>query len=127
MQNQIDALDDELEQKTEDYNKCLDDLDSANARMSELRRMVADAQADKAHQQALLAERVKSVYESGGRDQLLQLLLLADSMQDLYNRVRVVTMLADQDQRLVADLKSSTTRLNLLTKAVDDQKHSSWP
>jgi hypothetical protein len=59
---------------------------------------------------------------SGGRDQLLQLLLLAGSMEDLYNRVRLVTILADQDQRLVADLKSSATRLDLLVKAVDEQK-----
>ena len=117
MQAEIDALNDELEQKTEDYNKCLDDLDAANARMAELRRTVADAQADKAHQQALLAQRVKAVYMSGGRDQLLQLLLLADGLDDLYNRVRLVSTLADQDQRLVSDLKSSTTRLDLLLKA----------
>jgi len=119
---QIAALDDELEQKSEEHNKCLADLDTANARMSELRRLVADAQADKAQQQALLAKRIKSVYMSGGRDQLLQLLLLADSMKDFYNRVRVVTILADQDQRLVADLESRTTRLDLLVKAVDQQK-----
>jgi peptidoglycan hydrolase CwlO-like protein len=122
VQTQIDTLDSELDKEAEDYNQCLDDIDSANARMWELRRMVADAQTDKAHQQALLAERIKSVYMSGGRDQLLQLLLLANGMEDLYNRVRLVAMLADQDQRLVANLKSSATRLDLLEKAVDEQK-----
>ena len=79
-------------------------------------------QADKARQQARLAERIKAVYKSGGRDQLLQLLLFADGMEDLYNRIRLVTILADQDQRLVSDLESSTTRLDLLLTAVDDQK-----
>jgi len=122
VQTQIDVLDGELDQKAQDYNQCVDDLASANARMWELRRMVADAEADKAHRQALLAERIKSVYMSGGRDQLLQLLLLANGMEDLYNRVRLVTMLADRDQRLVADLKSSTTRLDLLVNAVEEQK-----
>jgi cell wall-associated NlpC family hydrolase len=122
VQAEIDALDEELLQKTEEYNKCLEDLDSANARMSELRRMVADAQADKARRQAMLDERIRSVYKSGGRDQLLQLLLLADGMEDLYNRVRLVATLADQDQRLVSDLKDSTTRLDLLLTALDDQK-----
>ncbi len=122
VQAEIDALDEEFLQKTEEYNRCLEDLDSANARMSELRRMVADAQADKARRQAMLDERIRSVYKSGGRDQLLQLLLLADGMEDLYNRVRLVATLADQDQRLVSDLKDSTTRLDLLLTAVDDQK-----
>ncbi len=122
VQAEIDALDEEFLQKTEEYNKCLEDLDGANARMSELRRMVADAQADKARRQAMLDERIRSVYKSGGRDQLLQLLLLADGMEDLYNRVRLVATLADQDQRLVSDLKDSTTRLDLLLTALDDQK-----
>ncbi len=122
VQAQIDSLDEELGQKSEEYNKCLEDLDTANARMSELRRLVAGAQADKERQQARLAERIKSVYMSGGRDQLLQLLLFADGMEDLYNRIRLVTILADQDQRLVSDLESSTTRLDLLLTAVDEQK-----
>jgi peptidoglycan DL-endopeptidase CwlO len=122
VQAEIDALDEELAQKSEEYNKCLVDLDSANARMSELRRRVADAQADKARRQAMLNERIKSVYKSGGRDQLLQLLLLANGMEDLFNRVRLVTTLADQDQHLVSDLKDSTARLDLLLSAVDEQK-----
>ena len=122
VQADIDALDDELEQKTEEYNKCLDDLDTANARMSQLRRTVADAQADKAQRQAMLDQRIKSVYMSGGRDQLLQMLLLANGLEDLYNRVRLVSTLADQDQHLVSDLKESSSRLDLLLGAVDDQK-----
>ena len=90
IQAQIDTLDDELEQKTEEYNKCLDDLDAANTRMSELRRMIADAQADKAHRQTMLARAHQEPSTSPeGRDQLLQLLLLANGIEDLYNRVRL--------------------------------------
>ena len=122
VQTDLDSLNVELEFKTEEYNKCLDDLDTANARMGELRRTVADAQADKTRQQAQLNKRLKAVYMSGGRDQLLQLLLLADGLDDLYNRVRLVSTLADQDQQLVTNLKDSASRLDLLLKAVDDQK-----
>jgi peptidoglycan DL-endopeptidase CwlO len=122
VQADLDSLNEELELKTEEYNKCLDDLDTANARMSELRRTVADAQADKTRQQAQLNKRLKAVYMSGGRDQLLQLLLLADGLDDLYNRVRLVSTLADQDQQLVTNLKDSASRLDLLLKAVDEQK-----
>jgi cell wall-associated NlpC family hydrolase len=122
VQAELDGLNEELELRTEEYNKCLDDLDAANARMSELRRTVADAQADKARQQAQLNKRLKAVYMSGGRDQLLQLLLLADGLDDLFNRVRLVSTLADQDQRLVTNLKDSASRLDLLLKAVDEQK-----
>jgi peptidoglycan hydrolase CwlO-like protein len=121
-QAELDALDQQLDQKTEEFSACVGDLDAAYARMSSLRRMVGQAQADKARAQARLAERIKSVYMSGGRDQLLQLLFLSDDLQDLYNRVRLVSTLADQDKRLVSDLKSSSTRLDLLAKAMDEQK-----
>jgi cell wall-associated NlpC family hydrolase len=53
---------------------------------------------------------------------LLQLLLTSNGLDDFYNRVRLVSTLADRDQRLVADLKASSTRLDLLTKALDGQK-----
>jgi peptidoglycan hydrolase CwlO-like protein len=122
VQAELDALDEELTQKTAEYNACFDALQLANSRMSSLRRIVADAQADKAHAEALLAHRIKSVYMSGGRDQLLQLLFLADDLQDFYNRVRLVSTLADQDQQLVTDLKNSSARLDTLLKGVDDQK-----
>jgi peptidoglycan hydrolase CwlO-like protein len=122
VQAQIDALDTQLEQKAEEYSKCVGDLDAAHARMSSLRRMIAQAQAGKAHAQEMLAERIKSVYMSGGRDQLLQLVVLANGVQDLYNRVRLVAMLAEQDQRLVADLRTSSARLDLLLTAIDDEK-----
>jgi len=64
--------------------------------------MVGDAQAKKAQAQAMLAERLKSVYMSGGRDQLLQMILLADSLQDLYNRMHLVSTLTDQDNQIIS-------------------------
>jgi peptidoglycan hydrolase CwlO-like protein len=118
----LDALDTQLDQKIQDYYKCMDDLDAASARLSELRRMVADAQTKKAQAQALLAQRVKSVYMAGGRDQLLQMLLTADSLDDLYNRLHLVSTLTDQDNQIISDLKSSSTRLDLLMKATDGQR-----
>jgi cell wall-associated NlpC family hydrolase len=62
------------------------------------------------------------VYMSGGRDQLLEMLLAADGLDDLYNRVRLVSTLADRDTRLVTGLKESSDRLDLLVQAVDQQK-----
>ena len=122
LRTEIDALDQELELKTREYDKCVGDLDTVNARIGELRRRLADAQADKAEREAMLARRIRSVYMSGGRDQLLQLVLLSGGLQDLYNRVRLVSILADQDRRLVSDLNASDERLDLLLQGVDNEK-----
>jgi peptidoglycan hydrolase CwlO-like protein len=122
VQAEIAALDAQLDQKIDEYYRCLADLDAANARLAQLRREVADAQAKKAHAQATLAARIKAVYMSGGRDQLLQLLLLADDLNDLYNRMRLVSTLADQDKQIVSVLRDSTTRLDLLLTATDSER-----
>lgn len=122
VQAEIASLSAGLNQKIDEYYQCLADLNAANARLSQLRREVADAQAKKALAQATLAKRVKALYMSGGRDQLLQLLLLADSLDDLYNRVRLVSTLADRDNHIVNDLDDSSERLTLLLKGIDGER-----
>jgi peptidoglycan hydrolase CwlO-like protein len=122
VQAEIAALDARLDQKIDEYYRCLADLDAASARLAQLRREVADAEAKKAQAQATLSARIKAVYMSGGRDQLLQLLLLADDLNDLYNRVRLVSTLADQDKQMVSALHESSTRLDLLLNATDGQR-----
>ncbi len=122
VQAEIAALDAQLDQKIDEYYRCLADLDAANARLAQLRREVSDAQAKKAQAQAALAARIKAVYMSGGRDQLLQLLLLADGINDLYNRLRLVSTLADQDKQIVSVLHDSSTHLDLLLNATDGER-----
>ncbi len=122
VQADIEALNEQLSENSEAYNQSLADLESANERLLQLRRDVAAAQADKKYREDRLAERIRTVYKSGGRDQLLQLLLLADGMQDLYNRVRLVSTLADRDRDLVTNLKESSARLDLLLDAATNQK-----
>jgi peptidoglycan hydrolase CwlO-like protein len=122
VQATIATLDNQLNLKIDEYYQCLADLKAAGTRLVQLRREVGDAQAKRAQAQAALARRIKAVYMSGGRDQLLQLLLLANDLQDFYNRVRLVGTLADQDRQIVSGLKDSTTRLNLLLNAVDGER-----
>jgi cell wall-associated NlpC family hydrolase len=122
VQADIEELNLQVSENAEAYNQCVADLESVNERLLQLRREVANAQADKKYREDQLAERIRSVYKSGGRDQLLQLLLFADGMEDLYKRFRLVATLADQDRNLVSNLKESTTRLDLLVEAAGNQK-----
>ncbi|MBC7121583.1 MAG: C40 family peptidase, partial [Candidatus Methanosuratus sp.] len=69
-----------------------------------------------------LEERIRAVYKAGGRDQLLEILLLSGGASDFFNRLRVVATLADQDNRLVENLKESTERLNSLLADLDHEK-----
>ena len=123
VESDLAVLNAQLDRKIQDYYQCQADLKAANDRLSELRRMVAAAQTKRTQAQQTLDARVKAVYMSGGRDQLLQLLLTSDSLQDFYNRMRLVSTIADQDKQIVADLADSGSRLALLAQASDSQRH----
>ena len=122
VQSDINSLDDELEVATENYNQMSVKLDQLNVRMTDLRRQLQDAQADHDRRVQMFEERIIGVYKAGGRDQLLQMLLLANGVDDLLNRIRVISTLANQDTALVDNLQESTDTLDSLLKEIDDHK-----
>ncbi len=122
VQADINTLDDELELATESYNQMALKLDQLNVRMADLRRQLRNAQVDHDRRVQMFEERLVGVYKSGGRDQLLQMLLLADGVDDLLNRIRIISTLAGQDTALVDNLQESTDTLDSLLKEIDAHK-----
>jgi peptidoglycan DL-endopeptidase CwlO len=122
VQADINTLDDELEVATENFNQMSVKLDQLNVRMTDLRRQLQEAQADHDRRVQMFEERLIGVYKAGGRDQLLQMLLLANGVDDLINRIRVISTLANQDTALVDNLQESTDNLDSLLKEIDDHK-----
>lgn len=119
---EIEALDTELEKQAEEYNRISVALEDLNQQMADLRRQLQAAEADHAYRQKLFNERIRAVYKAGGRDQLLQLLLLADGVDDLYQRVRLVASLADRDRQLVENLADSKRRLDWVVAQMEQKK-----
>lgn len=122
VQAQINALDDQLELASENYNQLQVKLDQLNVRMGDLRRQLTDAQVNHDRSLKKFEDRIRGVYKAGGRDQLLQMLLLADGIDDLFNRIRVISKLADQDNKLVDNLRESTDKLDGLLREIDQHK-----
>ncbi|NLV72582.1 MAG: hypothetical protein GXY46_08275 [Actinobacteria bacterium] len=123
VQEEIDALDLELERSSEAYNRLQLKLDEINVGMATLRRELEEAQSDHAYRVKKLEDRVCALYKAGGRgDELLQLLISANGIDDLINRIRVASTLADQDRRIVEKLMNSTGRLNAVLAEFDKAK-----
>jgi cell wall-associated NlpC family hydrolase len=122
VQAEIADLDEELERRTEAYNEAAVKLDRTNVALSALRRELAQAQTDHDRHLEMLEERIRGVYKSGGRDQLLPMLFLADGLDDLYNRIVLISQLADRDSELVEDFKHSRATLGDLLARFDSQK-----
>lgn len=122
VQAEIDLLDDELEQASEAYNQFSVKLDQLNVRMADLRRQLKAAETDHDRRVQMFEERIVGLYKAGGRDRLLQMLLLANGVDDLFNRLRVISTLANQDTELVDTLHDSTDSLDSLLKEIDEHK-----
>ena len=124
VQAEIDSLDQEIEQLNESYNQLSLQVEAVDQGMASLRRQLDLAQTNHDYRVRLLDERLVAIYEDGGRDQFLEILLLSNSLSDFVSGVRLVTTLADQDNRLLADLKSSTQQITTILKGIDAQKQA---
>lgn len=122
VQAQIDALDTELERRTEAFNELAVKLERTNVALTESRRRLTSAEADYARHLDQLEARLRSVYKSGGRDGLLPMLFLADGLDDLYNRIVLISQLADQDTKIVEGLQASKNSLDALLGQIETQK-----
>lgn len=123
LQAEIEELDLDLERASEAYNRLQVRMDELNVRMAELRRELEKAQSDHAYRIKKLEDRVRTLYKAGGKgDELLELLVSAKGIEDLLNRIRLASNLADRDQRIVENLVDSTGRLNSVLAEVDKTK-----
>lgn len=122
VQAEIEALDTELEKCSENYNKLQLQIDELNVRMTSLRRELEAAESDHAYRVKKLENHLREIYKSGGRQHLLELVLAADGLEDLVQRIRLAASLLDRDQRLADNLAASATRLNEVLAEIDKAK-----
>ena len=122
LQTEIAALDQDLELNTEAYNQLRLQLDELNVNMARLRRELKAAQTDYQYRLNKYEERLCDLYKDGGNSAFLQLLLRADSGEDLFARARIAAELGDQDRRLLDNLHASADRLNVVLAQVDETK-----
>jgi len=122
VRDEIEDLDILLEQRSEAYNQIAVKLDESNVRLSELRNELAQAEKERDYRVKKLEARIRALYMSGGRDQLLQLLMLSEGFDDFLSRVRVIATLADQDTDLLDNLAKSKTRVGQVLADIDRQK-----
>ena len=122
VQAEIEALDSELEGYTETFNKLQLGLTDVNTKLTDLRRQLRGAEAERAYRVQKFENRLVALYKAGGDQSMLSVLLDSDGLADLINRVRLLATLADQDQHLVANLGASTSHLDSLLQQIEDTK-----
>jgi peptidoglycan DL-endopeptidase CwlO len=102
---QIQTIDGQLSHAIESYNLANVKLDAINADLKANARHLTVAKSSLRSAQTHLSARLVSLYVNGGGDDALEVLLGAESLDDLLNRMDAVERVSDQDARVLREVK----------------------
>jgi cell wall-associated NlpC family hydrolase len=103
---QIQTIDGQLEHAVEAYNLANVKLDRINAELTTNARHLTIARTGLKHAQTHLSQRLVALYTNGSQAGALEVMLGADSLDDLINRLEAVQRVSDQDSRVLGEVKS---------------------
>jgi cell wall-associated NlpC family hydrolase len=123
---QIQQIDAELEHVVDDYNAATERLDALEAELRDAKRHVALAKETNKVAQNNLSDRLVALYVNGGESNALEIILGAESLDDLLDRVDAANRVSDQDSRIVAAVRDARAALakeqRRVEKALAEQK-----
>ena len=104
--NQIHVIDGQLEHAVEAYNLANLQLAKIDADLRSNARHLVIAQSSLRGAQTHLSERLVQLYVNGGQSSAMEVLLGAESLDDLLNRLDAVERVSDQDARVLRQVKA---------------------
>ena len=102
--DQIHAIDSQLESAVEAYNLANVKLDRIKADLQLNARHLTIAKSSLRNAQIHLSARLVSLYVNGGQGNALEVLLGAESLDDLLNRMDAVERVSDQDAKVLREV-----------------------
>lgn len=123
---QVQQIDAELEHVIDDYNAATERLDALEQELRDANRHVALAKRTNKVAQQNLSDRLVALYVNGGESNTLEIILGAESLDDLLDRVDAANRVSDQDSRIVAAVHDARAALakeqRRVEKALAEQK-----
>jgi peptidoglycan DL-endopeptidase CwlO len=116
---QIQQIDAELEHVIDDYNLATDRLHALEQELQTARKHLGIARQSNRVAQKTLEERLVALYENGGDDNVLEVVLGASSLDDLLDRVDAAKRVSDQDSKIVDDIRKARAALLAEQKRIE--------
>jgi cell wall-associated NlpC family hydrolase len=110
---QINEVDAQLERAVESYNLANVQLDRIKTELKTNARHLVIAKSSLKNAQTHLADRLVALYVNGRDDSTLEVLLGAQSLDDLLSRLDAVERVSDQDSRVLEDVTSFRAEVKL--------------
>ncbi|MBA2384566.1 MAG: C40 family peptidase [Actinobacteria bacterium] len=114
--DQIQEVDAQLGRAVEAYNLANVKLDRIQAELKTNARHLVIARSSLRNAQTHLADRLVALYVGGSEDSTLEVLLGAQSLDDLLNRLDTVERVSDQDTRVLGEVTTLRAEVKLRKK-----------
>jgi peptidoglycan DL-endopeptidase CwlO len=108
---QVQQIDASLEHAVEAYNLANVKLERIRRDIRRNRQELALARSNLGRAQAALSSRVVAIYTADQADSTLEILLGAESLDDLLNRIDAVNRVSNQDGRVIREVRSFRTEV----------------
>jgi peptidoglycan hydrolase CwlO-like protein len=118
---QLDQLNNEVFDAEANYQQISSDLDATNQAISDLQTQIEQTQADLDDKREALSNRIAASYKAGDTA-LLDLVLGADSYEDLTNRVYLANKISDSDAQLIQQVVDAQNELESEQSQLQDQQ-----
>ncbi|UTR11731.1 peptidoglycan DD-metalloendopeptidase family protein [Evansella sp. LMS18] len=99
--SEIRRIDENTAQTNENIREKEDEIESTNKRIETLHEEIKELEERIAERDELLKDRVRSMYQNGGTVNYLEVILGAQSIGDLIERVSALTTITNQDRNIL--------------------------
>ncbi|WP_078594380.1 murein hydrolase activator EnvC family protein [Evansella clarkii] len=100
-ESEIRRIDEDTAQTNENIREKEDEIDTTNKRIETLHEEIQELEERIAERDELLKDRVRSMYQNGGTVNYLEVILGAQSIGDLIERVSALTTITNQDRNIL--------------------------
>ncbi len=122
LQSTVSDYSDKLDELDSQISETEDALSAVSAEIVNLNGELNDIRARKEEIQRLLNQRMKNVYENGGKRGMLERVLEASSFSDFLNRSVYVTTMVKYDQKRIEECRVLEAELNEKLAQIEDRE-----
>lgn len=118
---ELAALDRGLEIVVEQHNAAREKLDQLTRELNDSRLRLESARAERAAQEAILADRLTAIYKGGDFD-LASVLVNSSSLNDFFEQTYYLARINEQDARMEKQYEATAKRIEGLTDEIDRKR-----
>ncbi|MCF8566335.1 peptidoglycan DD-metalloendopeptidase family protein [Alicyclobacillus tolerans] len=111
LQNQLQTIESQINSLSQSVVAQQIDIQKRNAQIAQLQQKIAQTQQELNDQYQVLQQRIRVMYEAGNVS-YFDVLFSATSFSDLLDRLQLLSMIAEQDQKILQNIRDNKRQLD---------------